>query len=921
MIVEDERPEDTDEDLESGEEEDNNMRPRIAEVWDGPTGQDFEEVGRDAHTFEGFIERVASPCFQLHPHPLIFHLSLPTMKPIITPLYLSLFFITLFLTGQSQPYTPVDNITLACGNSGQPTSNDLLRTWTGDVNSKFTPIGNASESITAPPSSTASKVPYTTARLSRSEFTYTIPLSPGQKFIRLHFNPDTYNNFQRSNSLFSVTAAGFTLLKDFNTSVTADAYGGSPLVKEFCVNIETGQRLNITFTPSNDAYAFINGIEVVSMPTSFYYTSSPNFIDTSARSYPIINDTALEMVYRINVGGGPIAPDEDTGMYRNWDSSDDSYLDDLSKKFSVLPQNNTIELNFVAVPEYSAPKSVYATGRSMGMNKTINKSYNLTWIFSLDPKFYYLVRLHFCEFESDITKYGDRSFQIFMANQTAEQLADVIGWSGANGNPVYRDYVVGMFMPPVGSEKKVNLYLALAALQRDSYTRYNDAILNGLEIFKLSDSTGNLAGPNPDPITQVDAPKSSPGRKVKDSSRSQAKWGVISFSMTTKSTKSYGSSLPSELCHHFSLAEIRAATNNFDVSNIIGLGGFGNVYKGTINGASTPVAIKRLKAESSQGALEFKTEIDLLSQLRHLHLVSLIGYCDDEGEMILVYDYMENGTLRDHLYNTKNIPPLTWKQRLQACIGAARGLHYLHTGAKCMIIHRDVKSTNILLDDKWVAKVSDFGLSKMGPTTMSKTHISTVVKGSFGYLDPEYYRRQQLTEKSDVYSFGVVLCEVLCARPALIRTKEKKQMNLAAWFKTCYGNGTLDQIIDPNLRGKIVNVCLNKYVEVAISCMHDNGNERPSMNDVVWALEFALKLQQTAEGSELDFNAGKKNEDEVPLVNDSDERFSGIWADSSSSKNSRVTKTSSSDQNSSTSESIKGLSGTVFSEIYDPNGR
>lgn len=146
-------------------------------------------------------------------------------------------------------------------------------------------------------------------------------------------------------------------------------------------------------------------------------------------------------------------------------------------------------------------------------------------------------------------------------------------------------------------------------------------------------------------------------------------------------------------------------------------------------------------------------------------------------------------------------------------------------------------------------------------------------------------------------------------------------MNLAAWFKTCYGNGTLDQIIDPNLRGKIVNVCLNKYVEVAISCMHDNGNERPSMNDVVWALEFALKLQQTAEGSELDFNAGKKNEDEVPLVNDSDERFSGIWADSSSSKNSKVTKTSSSDQNSSTSESIKGLSGTVFSEIYDPNGR
>ncbi|XP_061998849.1 receptor-like protein kinase FERONIA [Rosa rugosa] len=434
------------------------------------------------------------------------------MKPIVTLLYLSLFLhiLTLFVAGQSPPYTPVDNITLACGNSGQPSSNDN-REWSGDIDSKFTPIGNASESINAPPSSTASQVPYTKARLSRSKFTYTIPLSPGQKFIRLHFNPDTYSpDFQRSNSLFSVTAASFTLLKDFNASVTADASGGSLLVREFCVNIETGQRLEITFTPSKDAYAFINGIEIISMPTGLYYTSSANFIETIARSYPIENNTALEMVYRINVGGAPISPYADTGMYRTWEAADYIYLDDTSKEFSVLPQNNTIELNFVAVPEYSAPEEVCKTGRSMGMNKTINKSYNLTWVFPLDPKFYYLVRLHFCEFESDITKYGDRSFQIYMANQTAEELADVIGWSGANGNPVYRDYVVGMFMSPVGSQKKVNLFLELAALQRDSYTTYNDAILNGLEIFKLSDSNGNLAGPNPDspPLAQQ-IPKSS----------------------------------------------------------------------------------------------------------------------------------------------------------------------------------------------------------------------------------------------------------------------------------------------------------------------------------------------------------------------------------------------------------------------------
>ncbi|KAM5551869.1 receptor-like protein kinase FERONIA [Rosa sericea] len=847
------------------------------------------------------------------------HLSPPTMKPIITLLYLSLFLhiFTLFVAGQSPPYTPVDNITLACGNSGQPSSNDL-RKWSGDIDSKFTPTGNALQSIDAPRSDTASQVPYTKARLSRSKFTYTIPLSPGQKFIRLHFNPDTYNpDFQRSNSLFSVTAAGFTLLKDFNASVTADASGGSLLVREFCVNIETGQRLEITFTPSKDAYAFINGIEIVSMPTGLYYTSSANFIETITSSYPIENNTALEMVYRINVGGAPISPYADTGMYRTWDTADEIYLDDISKKLSVLPQNNTIELNFVKVPEYSAPKPVYTTGRSMGMNKTINKSYNLTWVFPLDPKFYYLVRLHFCEFEPDITKIFDRAFHIFMANQTAEQLADVIRWSKANGNPVYRDYVVGMFMSPVGSEKKVNLFLVLSALQNDWFTTYNDAILNGLEIFKLSDASGNLAGPNPD------SPPSTLAQQIPKSlttSKSHTSlWpivvgvisgvllllsvlGILDFRRGRK-VKEYSSSqgtltLPSHLCRYFSLPEMKAATQNFNDSRIIGVGGFGHVYEGFLEDGATHVAIKRLKAMSSQGAREFRTEIEMLSRLRHRNLVSLIGYCADEGEMILVYDYMARGTLGDHLYHTDN-PPLLWEQRLQICIGAAQGLHYLHTGTKGTIIHRDVKSTNILLDEKWVAKVSDFGLSKNGTITLSKTHISTKVKGSFGYLDPEYYRRQQLTKKSDVYSFGVILCEVLSGRPA-VTTVDNNRVGLAGWAKKCHGNGKLDQIIDPNLKGKIAVRCLHKFVSIAMHCMDDNGINRPSMDDVVRELQFALKMQQNNEDyiDRIEMTV----QDRIALIKDNEGSCS-------------------SEQSSGANESVQGLTGTIFSEIIDPVGR
>ncbi|KAM1954354.1 hypothetical protein ACFX1T_023710 [Malus domestica] len=856
------------------------------------------------------------------------------MKPNLAHLLLTLFLqiITLHVAGDSpSAYNPVDDITLKCGFSGDQVNQQDGRTWSGDINSKFSPFqaaGSSSVYKAATPISSSSQVPYTTARLSRSEFTYTFPLTSGQKFIRLYFYPTSYAaEFDRSKSLFSVEAGGFTLLRDFNASVTADAFSSETVSREFCLNIASEQSLNITFTPSRaspDAYAFINGIEIVSMPDNLYYTSpqsadGPVYVG-SINPYPIENNTAMEMVYRINVGGSQLSFNRDTGMYRNWDGIqvEYNYLDDLSKNFSVLPQNSSIQPDFSEIPEYSAPEEVYRTARSMGTNKTINKIYNLTWGFPVDSTFYYFIRLHFCEFEGAVTLRRDRVFQIFIANQTAEPMADVIAWSRGNGKPVYKDYVV--FVPAgAGSKKKVHLFLALKATPKDWLTNYNDAILNGLEIFKLSDSNRNLAGPNPDPppppnIAQPESPKVSDkksiplfaiiagvvsgvfvlasvfgflvfwrGRKVKDSSSGQGtKWGPFSFS-TTKSTKTRGSSLPSDLCRYFSLAEIKAATQNFSQGFIVGVGGFGHVYKGHIDGGATLVAIKRLKPESKQGACEFKTEIKLLAQLRHRYLVSLIGYCTDRNEMILVYDYMSHGTLADNLYHTDN-PPLSWGQRLQICIGAARGLRYLHSEAKGTIIHRDVKSTNILLDENWMAKVSDFGLSKMGTITMSKTHISTAVKGSFGYLDPEYYRRQQLTVKSDVYSFGVVLCEVLCSRPAVVHAVETRQMNLAKWAKSCHRDGELDQIIDPNMKGKIETECLNKFVEIAMSCINDSGIERPTMNDVVKGLEFALQLHQ---------KYGERNNEDA---------FASV-------------------PGCATNESIQCISGTIFSEINDPIGR
>ncbi|GMN74403.1 hypothetical protein TIFTF001_054412, partial [Ficus carica] len=663
------------------------------------------------------------------------------------------------------------------------------------------------------------------------------------------------------------------------------------------------------------------------MPADLYY---PNSTSTGVRFvgensfYHLTNDSALETVYRINVGGFDIPSGSDTGLFRSW-YEDDAYVTNLG--YSVLPRETSAVLKFIDIPTYTAPEAVYRTARSLGRaNRSLIESYNLTWEYPVHAGFYYLVRFHFCEIVKEITAVSDRKFYIFIANQTAETLADVIAWSGGQYVPYKRDYMVPMF-GKVGEKTLKNLSIALHA-NPEWISKYADAILNGLEIFKLNDTNGNLAGPNPDPITHLPSPspqeenkgKSNSrtaiiaivsgvvsgvlilfvlgfialrrARKVKDAGSSDGTtwWGLLS-STSTKSSKTRGSSsLPSDLCRYFSLAEIKAATNNFDDVFIIGVGGFGNVYKGYIDGGTTTVAVKRLKSDSSQGALEFKTEIEMLSHLRHRHLVSLIGYCNEDREMILVYDYMSRGTLRDHLYNTEK-PPLTWKQRLDICIGAARGLHYLHTGAVYMIIHRDVKTTNILLDEKWVAKVSDFGLSKMGPTTMSNAHVTTVVKGSFGYLDPEYYKRQQLSEKSDVYSFGVVLFEVLCGRPPIMRNAEKRQVSLAEWARSCYHNGTLHQIIDANLTGKIAPECLKKYSEIAVNCMQDNGTDRPSMKDVVWGLEFAMQLQQNAEDNGRIVGAimESKGEESVAFMNnrnDSEKTFTCSWEMSSELKSS-----------------------------------
>ncbi|XP_021832008.1 receptor-like protein kinase FERONIA [Prunus avium] len=864
-------------------------------------------------------------------------------------------------------YIPSDKIFLNCGGPPETTDSNGLK-WTSDVGSKFASGANSTTSPAATQDPAVPQVPFMTARVFRSEYTYKFPVASGRKFIRLYFYPASYAGLNASNAIFTVTAQSYTILKNFSVAQTTEALDYVFITKEFSVNVE-GETLDISFAPSSsvaNAYAFVNGIEIVSMPDIYSATDGTTMIVGQSSPFFIDNSTALENVYRINVGGNDISPPDDTGLFRSW-YDDTQYL--LGAAFGVpetADPNMTVKYP-MSMPTYVAPEDVYTTARSMGPNAKINLNYNLTWIFSIDSGFSYLVRLHFCEVAQIITKVNQRVFDIFLNNQTAESGADVVAWARGNGIPVYKDYVV--FVP--NGSPQVDLWLELHP-DTSSKPNYYDAILNGVEIFKINDTTGNLGGPNLIPLPKQDTidptkvrPSSGHGkansdhkaiiaggvsggivlalvlgffaicvarrrRQGKDSSTSEGPSGWLPLSLygnsqsavsaKTNTTGSYTSSLPSNLCRHFSFAEIKSATKNFDEALLLGVGGFGKVYKGEIDGGATQVAIKRGNPLSEQGVHEFQTEIEMLSKLRHRHLVSLIGYCEENCEMILVYDYMAYGTLREHLYKTQK-PPLPWKQRLEICIGAARGLHYLHTGAKHTIIHRDVKTTNILLDEKWVAKVSDFGLSKTGPT-LDNTHVSTVVKGSFGYLDPEYFRRQQLTEKSDVYSFGVVLFEILCARPALNPSLPKEQVSLAEWAAHCHKKGSLDHILDPYLKGKITPECFKKFAETAMKCVSDQSIDRPSMGDVLWNLEFALQLQESAEESGKGIGAmeleeepfmackGKKDPDAMPAFdgNVTDSRSSGI----SMSMGGRSLASDDSD----------GLTpSAVFSQIMNPKGR
>ncbi|KAG6595549.1 Receptor-like protein kinase FERONIA, partial [Cucurbita argyrosperma subsp. sororia] len=729
-----------------------------------------------------------------------------------------------------QNYIPRDFVLLNCG--GPSTADDMDgRKWMTDDKSKFLPAtGNSTTSRAATQVPSVLETPFMTARVFHSNFTYTFPVAPTRLFLRLYFYPSSYGGLDASDARFSVSAQTYTLLNNFSALQTAEALYSATIVKEYSINVENG-RLSLTFTPSPThpkAYAFVNGIEIVSMPDIYSETSGTVLIVGQSSPFTVDNTTALENIHRLNVGGNYISPSADTGMHRPW-FDDSPYLFAAAKGVTTITDQNTRITYPPSISTYVAPVDVYSTARTMGPDNNVNLNYNLTWVFSVDSGFFYLVRLHFCEIAAGITKVNQRVFDIFIFNQTATLGVDVIESAGSNYAPVFKDYVV--MVPSYGDPQK-DLWLQLHP-HKSSRPNYYDSILNGVEIFKINNSDANLAGPNPVPAAKqeiIDPSLAIPGSSHGKSKNRMAiiagvvcgavvlgliigffvvaakrRRGMDCISVTGQSgwltlsvygnsplaeinaTGSYASSLLSN-CRHFSFAEIKAATREFDESLVLGVGGFGKVYKGEIDGGTRKVAIKRGNPLSEQGVHEFQTEIEMLSKLRHRHLVSLIGYCEENS------------------------------------------------------------------------------------------------------LNP---------------------------------TLPKEEVSLAEWAAHCYIKGVLDQIIDTFLKGKIASECLKKFAGTAMKCVSDQGIDRPSIGDVLWNLEFALQLQESAEESGEVRSSGMEVEGQLDVA------YKGkMDPDASPGMDGNITDSRSTGISMSiggqslASEDSYGLTpSTVFSQILNPKGR
>ncbi|EOA40572.1 hypothetical protein CARUB_v10009302mg [Capsella rubella] len=354
---------------------------------------------------------------------------------------------------------------------------------------------------------------------------------------------------------------------------------------------------------------------------------------------------------------------------------------------------------------------------------------------------------------------------------------------------------------------------------------------------------------------KAESPGTSPKYDAKDTGSLGSKASSVSVRPTPRTE---GEILQSPNLKSFSFAELKSATRNFRPDSVLGEGGFGCVFKGWIDeksltatkpGTGLVIAVKKLNQDGWQGHQEWLAEVNYLGQFSHGHLVKLIGYCLEDEHRLLVYEFMPRGSLENHLFRRGlYFQPLSWKLRLKVALGAAKGLAFLHS-SETRVIYRDFKTSNILIDSEYNAKLSDFGLAKDGPIG-DKSHVSTRIMGTHGYAAPEYLATGHLTTKSDVYSFGVVLLELLSGRRAVDKNRPSGERNLVEWAKPYLVNKRkIFRVIDNRLQDQYSMEEACKVATLSLRCLTTEVKLRPNMSEVVSHLEHIQSLNAAIGGN------------------------------------------------------------------------
>ncbi|KAF2322857.1 hypothetical protein GH714_031417 [Hevea brasiliensis] len=616
------------------------------------------------------------------------------------------------VSADTTTFTPADQILISCGSKSLSAIPDGRVFKTDHEAQSF--LQTKENILVTDPSADVPSPIYLSARIFVQEATYSFTMkTPGWHWVRLHFFPLKNTRFDLQTATFSVATDKYVLLHDFNVNNET-----RPFLREYLINV-TDPTFSLHFQPMKNSAAFINAIEVVSAPDVLLPDEGTGLSPVS--SFSGLTNYGYQVVYRLNVGGPLITSANDT-LWRTWEN-DNKYLKDTALAKNVSIPTSSIKYG-AGISPLIAPATVYASAQKMADAETSQANFNITWKFEVDTTFNYLVRLHFCDIVSK--SLNDLYFNVYINGKMAISGLDLSSITQELAAPYFKDIVVNSTLMSNGLNVQVG--------PMGENTGTINAILNGLEIMKMSSSVDSLDGEFGVDGRMALASRSTVAAVgfammfgafvglgamvIKWHKRPQdwqkrnsfSSWllpihaGDTSFMTSKTSMGSHKSNIYSStlgLGRYFSFSELQEATKNFDQSAIIGVGGFGNVYLGVI----------------------------------------------DE------------------------------------------------------------------------------------------------VKGSFGYLDPEYFRRQQLTDKSDVYSFGVVLLEVLCARPAINPQLPREQVNLAEWAMQWKRKGLLEKIIDPLLVGTINPESMKKFAEAAEKCLAEHGVDRPSMGmfSGTWSMLYSFR--------------------------------------------------------------------------------